>query len=207
MSAAPVVIQRTLAPEDQARADFYAILGRLFAAPPDAELLHLLAQSERLPETDANPVTRSWNQLLDASGVMPADAAAQEYTELFIGVGRSEINLHGSHWLTGFMSEKPLAELRGELARMGLARLGASVTLEDHVAALCETMRIMISGHGERRPATVEAQRNFFQKQLLPWIFDCCSAIEKSSLANYYRRVAELCVVFMTLERDSLAME
>ena len=105
MSAAPVVIQRTLAPEDQARADFYAILGRLFAAPPDAELLRVLAQSERLAESDANPVTRSWNRLLDASGVMPAAAAAQEYTDLFIGVGRSEINLHGSHWLTGFMLE------------------------------------------------------------------------------------------------------
>ena len=46
----------------------------------------------------------------------------QEYTDLFIGVGKSEVNLHGSHWLSGFMMDKPLAELRGDLTELGLER-------------------------------------------------------------------------------------
>jgi TorA maturation chaperone TorD len=68
-------------------------------------------------------------------------------------------------------------------------------------------MRIMIAGVGDRPPVSMTEQRNFFQKRLLPWIFDCCGAIEKSSLANYYRRVAEFTSLFMALERDSIGME
>ena len=45
---------------------------------------------------------------------------AQEYADLFIGVGKCEVNLHASHWLTGFMMEKPLADLRTVLASLGL---------------------------------------------------------------------------------------
>ena len=138
---------------------------------------------------------------------MDAEAAAQEYTDLFVGVGKSDVNLHASHWESGFMMEKPLADLRGELDGLGLARKGAATMLEDHLAALCETMRIMIAGVGDRAPSSMMEQRNFFQKRLLPWIFDCCAAIEKSSLANYYRRVAEFTTLFMALERDSIAME
>ena len=49
-------------------------------------------------------------KLLDASAAMDPEAAAQEYTDLFVGVGKCEVNLHGSHWIAGFMIEKPLVE-------------------------------------------------------------------------------------------------
>jgi TorA maturation chaperone TorD len=207
MQVAPVSLHRPLAPEDQARADLYAVLARLFADAPDAAFLAALGGAERLPDSQANPVAAAWNRLLDASAAMDADAAAQEYTDLFVGVGKADVNLHASHWESGFMMEKPLADLRGELDGLGLARKGAATMLEDHLAALCETMRIMIAGVGDRAPSSMTEQRNFFQKRLLPWIFDCCAAIEKSSLANYYRRVAEFTTLFMALERDSIAME
>ena len=38
--ASPVALHRPLPPEEAARADFYALLGRLFAAPPDANLVY-----------------------------------------------------------------------------------------------------------------------------------------------------------------------
>jgi TorA maturation chaperone TorD len=207
MQVAPVSLHRPVAPEDQTRADLYAVLARLFADAPDAKFLATLGGAERLADSLANPVAAAWNRLLDASAAMDAGAAAQEYTNLFIGVGKSDVNLHASHWESGFMMEKPLADLRGELDALGLSRKGAATMLEDHLAALCETMRIMILGVGDRRPSSMTEQRNFFQKRLLPWIFDCCAAIEKSSLANYYRRVAEFTTLFMALERDSIAME
>ena len=207
MQVAPISVLRLVAPEDQARADLYAVLARLFADAPDAAFLATLGGAERLADPLAKPMAAAWNRLLDASAAMDADAAAQEYTDLFVGVGKSEVNLHASHWESGFMMEKPLAELRGELDDLGLARKSAATMLEDHLAALCETMRIMIAGVGDRRPSSMTEQRNFFQKRLLPWIFDCCAAIEKSSLANYYRRVAEFTTLFMALERDSIAME
>lgn len=207
MQASPISLQLPLASEDQARADIYAVLARLFAGAPDAAFLATLGAAERMAATDASPVVAAWNRLADASIAMDADAAREEYDGLFIGVGKSEVNLHASHWLAGFMMEKPLAELRTELALLGLARKGAATMVEDHAAALFEAMRLLISGSDERQPAAIPVQRNFFEKQLLPWIFDCCAAIEQNSLANYYRRAAEFCSLFMAVERDSLAME
>jgi TorA maturation chaperone TorD len=206
MPAEPIALTRPLSPEDQARADCYAILARLYAAAPDRPLLDTLGAAPRLADAGV-PLASAWNRLLDASCAMDVDAARQEYDDVFIGVGRSEVNLHGSHWRAGFMMEKPLAELRTELAVLGLARKGAATMVEDHLAALCETMRFLIAGDIERRCASVDVQRNFFEKHLLSWVFDCCAAIEQCSLANYYRRVAEFSSLFMAVERDSLAMD
>jgi TorA maturation chaperone TorD len=154
-----------------------------------------------------NPLAAAWNRLVDASAAMDPDAAAQEYTDLFIGVGKCEVNLHASHWISGFMAEKPLVELRSDLVSLKIARKDAATLMEDHLSALCETMRLLVAGNGDRPPATVEQQRNFFQKRLFSWALDCCGAITKSSLANYYRRVAELTERFLALERDSLAID
>ena len=204
---ATIGVSRALSPEDQARADCYAVIARLLAGPPDRAFLSMLADAPRLPDDGGMPLAAAWNRLLDASGAMDVDAACQEYDDLFIGVGRSEVNLHGSHWRSGFMMEKPLADLRTELARLGLARKGEATMVEDHLAALCETMRLLVAGDLARRSAPLDTQRNFFQKHLCSWVFDCCAAIEQSSLANYYRRVAEFVHLFMAVERDSLAMD
>ena len=50
-------------------------------------------------------------------------------------------------------------------------------------------------------------QREFFESHVRPWVFNCCTAIQKSPVANYYRRVAEFTQVFMAIERDSFAIE
>ena len=205
MRAAPLTFRRSLAPEDQARANLYAVLARLYADPPDGRLLKSLAGADRMP--DGSPVGAAWNRLIDASAVMDADAATQEYTDLFVGVGKCEVNLHASHWITGFMIERPLVELRSDLASLAITRKDAATMLEDHLSALFETMRILVAGDGDRPPASVEQQRNFLQKRLLSWAFVCCTAVVKTSLANYYGRVAELTEQFLALERDSLAID
>jgi TorA maturation chaperone TorD len=137
---------------------------------------------------------------------MEADAATQEYVDLFVGVGRSEVNLHASHWLTGFMMERPLVEVRASLARLGLARKGDTSMVEDHLAALFETMRLLAAGLDERPPAPLEVQKQFFEDHISPWVDKCCNAIKVNALANFYRGVAELTKTFMALERDSFAM-
>ena len=202
-----VAFRRYVAPEDAARANVYAVVARLYADAPDAAFLNALATAERMPITDDRGFPVSWNRLADASSAMDADAAAQEYTDLFVGVGKCEVNLHASHWIAGFMVEKPLVELRGELVVLGITRKESATMLEDHLSALCETMRLMVAGNDDRAPASIEQQRNFLEKRLLSWAFDCCAAIDKSSLANYYRRVAELTAQFLALERDSLAID
>jgi len=207
MQVAPIGFRHRVDPEDQARADVYAVLARLYADAPDEGFLKTLAAAERMDGADDNQLAAAWNRLLDASAAMDPAAAAQEYTDLFIGVGKCEVNLHGSHWIAGFMIEKPLVELRSDLVSLKISRKEAATLLEDHFSALCETMRLLIAGHGDCPPASIEEQRNFCQKRLLAWAFDCCAAIQKSPLANYYRRVAELTDRFLALERDSLAMD
>lgn len=194
-----------LAPEDRDRAEFYALLARLYADAPDPRLLRSIAGAQTMDGDGA--LALAWNRLVAASGAMDADAAAQEYTDLFIGVGACDVNLHASHWIAGAMLDRPLADLRGELATLGLGRRSDVVMLEDHLSALFETMRLLVAGYGDRPPTRLATQRAFFERHIDPWAFLCCSAIRQSSIANYYACVAELTEQFMALDRDALAME
>ena len=204
-AVAPVALFHPLTPEDRARADFYALLARLYADAPDDRLLKAIGGAQ--PIEDASPFAAAWNRLVAASGVMDVEAAGQEYTDLFIGVGRSEVNLHASHWLAGAMMERPLAQLRAELASLGLARRNDVVMVEDHLSALFETMRLLVAGKDDRPPASIAAQRAFFERHIGTWAFACCTAICESAIANYYVSVAEFTERFMALDRDGLAMD
>lgn len=203
---APVAIPHAIAAEDRTRGDFYALLARLYADAPDAALLAAIARAARM-DAGGGAMALAWNRLADASSAMDPEAAAQEYADLFIGVGKSEVNLHASFWLSGFMMDRPLAELRSELAELGIARRDEVPMLEDHLSALCETMRLLIAGQGDRGPAAIAAQRAFFERHVAPWVFECCAAIGDSPIANYYVRVAEFTAQFMAVDRDSLAMD
>ena len=215
VAEAAVTLRHPLPPEDQARADFYALLARLYAAAPDPDLLAAIASAPPLATAThtseagdvAVALARAWDDVRAASAAMDPAAARQEYDDLFVGVGTVAVNLHASHWLAGAMMQKPLAELRAALATLGLGRRPEAVMVEDHVAALCETMRLLIAGHGERNPATIEDQRAFFERYMATWIEQCCNAIVENSIANYYRPVAEFTKYLLALERDSFAIE
>ena len=203
-----------LVPEDQGRAEMYALLARLYADTPDAALLRAIASAppmgvptllDNLEGPVADLATR-WDRLRAASAVMDSEAGSQEYVDLFVGVGRSEVDLHASHWLAGFMMDKPLVEVRATLASVGLGRRTGATMVEDHLAALCETMRLLIAGDEDRAPAGLETQQLFFERHIAPWVHRCCNAITTHPIANYYRRVAEFTESFMALERDSFAM-
>jgi TorA maturation chaperone TorD len=207
VASAPIVLRHRLAPEDRARADFYAILAALFADAPDAKLLATVGATELLEAAEAGELPLAWNRLVAACRVMDPEAARQEHTDLFVGTGRTEVNLHGSHWRSGFMMEKPLVELRRDLAALGLGRKPESTQVEDHISALFETMRLLIEGDSTRSPANLTVQRGFFETHIGSWVFDLCTALKNCPLANFYRPVAEFAELFMALERDSLAIE
>jgi TorA maturation chaperone TorD len=207
-SAVPV--RGPIAPEDEARANFYALLGRLYASAPDAALLRAIAGADELAvETGAGPadaMAQGWRTLVAASAAMDADAAAQEYVDLFVGVGKSEVGVHASGYL-GRAGTSVLAELRGELARLGLARQPGTSVFEDHLAAILEVMRALVGGAPGMGPFPLIEQRKFFDAYVAAWIPACCAAIIQSPIANYYRRVAEFTNSFVAIERDSFAIE
>ena len=200
----------SIAPEDQARADFYALLARLYALAPDAALLSSIAACGELTadaeSEGGRALADAWRKLIAASTAMDPAAAADEYQTLFVGVGKSEVSAHGSAYAKS-PGSSPLIEVRSTLARLGLARQSGVNIYEDHLAAVCETMRVLITGAGEGEPFAFAQQREFFEAHVKPWVFDCCIAIQNSPVAHYYRRVAEFTQLFMAIERDSFAIE
>jgi TorA maturation chaperone TorD len=191
---------RRIAPEDQARADFYALLANLFYRAPDARLLQAIVVAPPPEGEGAATLVRAWNELAAASAVVSHDALVEEYEVLFGGTGRPEVMLFGSFYIAGFMNEKPLAELRTELAELGLARSTSATESEDHLAALCDVMRALILGDLAAAPASLATQKLFFTRQLAPWVQRCCDATTQNSKANYYRKVAAFAGAFFAIE-------
>lgn len=201
---------RPLGPEDEARADFYALVSRLYAAAPDAPLLAAIAAAPPLAPADgaaeAAALASAWDALRAASGTVDPAQAGEEFQTLFIGVGRSEVSLYASHYL-GPQSGRPLAEIRAALAALGLARRAASSEFEDHFSVLLETMRMLVAGNADRHPAPIAEQRAFCERHVMPWALDCCAAISQCPLANYYLKVASFTYCFLAIERDSFAID
>lgn len=203
-----VSFRRYVTPEDQGRANFYALVSRLFADAPDAALLKAIGGSPPLAsDDDGASLPLAWSKLIAACSVMDAEAARDEYETLFIGVGKAPLNLHASHHLTGFMMEQPLADVRRSLATLGFARIEAQSMVEDHLASLCEVMRLLIVGADGLDGRDLSTQRVFFDAHLAPWYDACCTAIVKSPLANFYSVVAQFASSFLQVERNSFAID
>jgi TorA maturation chaperone TorD len=209
MEPSSVVFSPSIEPEDQARADFYALLAQLYAAEPDAALLRSIASADELQVDDGNvegeTLAEAWSGLIAASAVMDAEAAATEYLDLFIGVGASEVSPHASAY-EKTPGRQPLVEIRAALAALGLSRQPGNSLYEDHLAAVFATMRVLITGAGTPGEFTFEQQRDFFAAHVDPWVGSCCDAIYGRAIANYYKRVAQLTKAFMAIERDSFAI-
>lgn len=197
-----------LPPEEQARADLYALAARLLLAPPDAALLAELGGADALPSEQADhPLDRAWERLVAAAGVLDEAAVADEFDRLFVSIGMPAVNPYGSLYQSGFMMEKPLAGLRDDLAALGLARRPGSGELEDHLAALCETMRLLIAGAPglPRRPLGV--QKDFFARHLAPWYERCLDDLRHAEGANFYRHVADFMQSFLEVEAEAFDID
>ena len=149
----------SISAEDLARADYYAVLSRLFFAPPDETLLTTLADAGNVAEQGALPA--AWNALCAAAGTSSAESAKEEYDALFVAIGKPRVVLYASWHLTGFMMEKPLAKLREDLAELGLARSADILEPEDHFAALMDIMRhLLLDAARRQHPPVVERRQH-----------------------------------------------
>jgi TorA maturation chaperone TorD len=196
--------------EDQVRADFYALLAHLFSRAPDDRILQSIVITQEPTDEASTELTKAWRALSAASAVVTHDALIEEYETVFVGVGRPPVILYGSFYLAGFMMEKPLAELRDDLAKMGFARNPDVRESEDHLAAVSDVMRALILGvmvSGADAPADIAAQKVFFEKHLKPWVFKCCTAIQVYEKSNYYKLVAKFAEQFFAMESEAFEMQ
>jgi TorA maturation chaperone TorD len=183
------------------RARCYGLLAQLLRAAPSSEVLDALAVVQ--------PDNTALGSALAAIGAvaqgMPQEAAATEYNELFIGLTRGELVPYASYYLTGFLYEKPLARLRGDMSRLGIARADASTEPEDHIAALCEMMAGLIVG-AFGAPADLVTQRDFFDAHLGPWVGRFFEDLEGADAARFYKPVGTLGRLFAGIESEAFAM-
>ncbi|MEJ8856178.1 molecular chaperone TorD family protein [Variovorax robiniae] len=191
--------------EEIARAELYGLLARLWIAAPDAALLDALGVAVTDAPSPGGFLEAPWRDLVGAArGMTPATAHA-EYEALFGGVGRPSVLLYGSHYLSGFLNDKPLAALRADLARYGLARDESLGETEDHIACLCEVMRYLIAGD-DAAIANLKEQQDFFARHLQPWAATMCDAVVQQPQARLYASLARFTQAFIEVEAQGFDM-
>jgi TorA maturation chaperone TorD len=191
--------------EDRARADFYALISRLFYAGPDARLLAALAAADEIVgAAETAPMAAAWKALCAAAAAMDPEAARGEYDSVFVGTGMAEVTPYVSHYLAESMQERVLVRLREDLAVMGLAKHDAAAEYEDHLSSLCEVMRHLIAAGSS--DAALQQQKDFFFKYVAPCYAVFCTAVRVSPSTNFYKWVADFTKAFLDLETDSFDM-
>jgi len=186
--------------ENQYRAGAYSMLAALLRQSPRQDVLNVVTGlADGVEEKDDFAVAMSMLGLA-ARAATPAELD-DEYHALFIGLGRGELVPYGSWYLTGFLMEKPLGVLRDDLASMGFARNDSTCEPEDHVAALCEVMAMLID---EGR--SLGEQTLFFNAHMSSWLGRFFTDLSEAKSAVFYRAVARFGKAYFDFEKQYLAM-
>ncbi|RZA32819.1 MAG: hypothetical protein EOP92_24100, partial [Lysobacteraceae bacterium] len=74
---------------------------------------------------------------------------------------------------------------------------------EDHLGALCETMRVLVAGAPRIPRQPLARQQAFFEVHIAPWYERCLADIAAAEGANYYRLVARLAGAFLAIEAEA----
>ncbi len=185
--------------EEVARAEMYGLLATLFYQAPDTDLLAQLQAAVTEAPEQGGFLEEPWRALVAQARDMSTAQIAQEYSALFGGVGKPEVYLFGSHYLSGFLNEKPLVQLRDDLAGLGLTRDTRMPETEDHVAYLLEVMRYLIAGD-DVAVCNLTRQAEFFSRHLQPWVSQMCQDNTSQPKDALYGRLAVLTEAFASVE-------
>lgn len=191
--------------EETARSELYGLLALVYYAPPAPDFIADLRVANTETPAAGAFLEAPWQALVGVAREMSDAAVQTEYNALFGGVGKPEVYLYGSHYMSGFLNEKSLARLRTELTSLGLERDEAMSETEDHMAYLCEVMRFLIAGD-DVAVANLTRQQSFFATHLQPWVLTMCDDIQKHPKARFYAAVAELTRAFMAVETQGFDM-
>ncbi|MES2247832.1 MAG: molecular chaperone TorD family protein [Pseudomonadota bacterium] len=191
--------------EEVARAELYGLLARLWYAAPDAELLEAFQVAPTEAPAAGAFLEEPWRQLVGIARDTSAAAAHEEYDALFGGIGKPEVFLFGSHYLSGFLNDKPLVQLRHDLDKLGLARTEATYETEDHIACLFEVMRYLIAGE-DVAVANLTQQQAMFSKHIQPWLPALCDAVLQHPQARFYAALAAFTRAFGDVEAQAFDM-
>lgn len=190
-----------IAEEQARRAGMYSVLAALLRDAPGKDVLDFVAQLESDVETHKGELPLALTMLALASRHSSAESLRDEYHALFIGLGRGELVPYGSWYQTGFLMEKPLGLLRADLARLGFERADDVHEPEDHIAALCEVMALLIQDQ-----VPIEQQTRFFNSHIGNWAETFFTDLAEARSSVFYKSVARFGASFLSLEGHYLSL-
>ncbi|WP_162901642.1 molecular chaperone TorD family protein [Breoghania sp. L-A4] len=175
-----------------ARADHYRLLARLLSGPARPELFGTLRA------TGGDPLGDAFADLHARAAALGDEAVACEHRALFAARPQPRLMPYASFYRNGHLFGRALAELRIDLARMGIARNGDPTEPEDHVANLSMIMAGLIAGRVGSVP--VRAQAAFFARHIEPWAPKFLDDLEAAEGADFYAAVARFGRAFLAGE-------
>lgn len=191
-----------VAEEDLMRAQVYGLLAGLLMAPPCAGQLEVFKKMQG----DQSEFGQALSALGELARTTAPEDIEDEFTRLFYGHGAGgELHPYASYYLTGFIYERPLAELRNDLAALGLTKSDATSEPEDHIAFLMNVMHDQITGvHGQ--PMDLDAQKTFFDKHVATWAARFFTDLEGAENAAFFRPVGVIGKLLMQIEDQAFSI-
>ena len=197
-----VEISPVISEEDALRADMYDFLASLLRKEPSDELIHKVSQLEG----DETPIGSACLTLAHLARTLDNGLIRNEYVDMFIGVGRGEVLPFASYYLTGFLNDKPLANLRADMANIGVARIKGVKEPEDHIASLFDIMSGLIRGH-YGKVFSIAEQADFFNRHIEPWAGLLMRDIEAAKTVVFYAPVGTIGKAFLEIESAAFSMD
>jgi TorA maturation chaperone TorD len=195
--------QSQLAIEQQYRSSTYSLLAALLRAAPDQNLLNILSElASENGNSEDGAIFLSMTALSLSAKMLSPDSIEDEYHQLLIGLGRGEVVPYGSWYLTGFLMEQPLSDLRDDLVILGFERNDNICEPEDHVAALCEVFSLLISEGSD-----IDQQYAFFKTHMAPWIGHFFDDLRDAKSAVFYKSVGRFGSAFIAFESEYFSMQ
>ena len=196
---APRDMGTTALDEETARAEVYGLLAVLYYAPPSPDMLAQLRLAVTEAPTAGGFLEEPWRALVGAARGLSDAAIQTEYDDLFGGVGKPEVFLYGSHYLSGFLNEKPLVKLRTDLAELGLAR-GEAMDETKPPSACGGGVRRSLRAGADAAAATRPHNKPFSPRHIQPWTEAMCTAISAHPKARFYATLAGFTRAFLSVE-------
>ncbi|WP_089140309.1 TorD/DmsD family molecular chaperone [Vibrio rumoiensis] len=179
--------------QEAVTAEVYGLLACLLREPPSTEVLQWLRELEVEP-CEQHAMTNAWFRLKEAALMTSPEQVADEYQDLFIGIGCGEVVPFSSWHIAGTLMEKPLVAIRQDLKRFGFERQDDIREPEDSISALLEVMSMLQS-------EAFDAQQQFFNAHIRPWFISFCNEIEKAKSAQFYLPVSRVLRHFGLIEQ------
>ena len=190
--------------DTEGRAAAWGILAAPLISAPNSEMLsHYATLGGLFGDERRGDWVAALRALSCAAKRAKAESAADDYQDLFIGLGRGKVVPYGSWHMSGSLMSAPLARLREDLRALGLARGAGVKEPEDHAGALCQAMAMLSA---DDSALSFGVQKKFFEAHMSPWLEGFFGEVSARAETPFYRAFGEFGAAFMALEGRYFSM-